>query len=162
MAARNITGLATLRPAVKDGRRRHGVPESVSAAQVDAQGQPGAVSFLASEDARLLDRRLRRIEQLLELLPLLLSMAGIDPTHVPIEVAAIALGVSVPTIRRRIRRGELRLDLLAGTKRSGIPIADLYQLWTPIHVARAALARERSAMEDERGTHPKTRRAVGG
>ena len=106
--------------------------------------------------------RLARIEQLFALLPLLLAMAGIDPTHVPIEVAAIALGVSVPTIRRKIRRGELRLDLVAGTKRSGIPIADLYQLWTPIHVARAALARERSAMEGERGAHPKTRRAVGG
>jgi hypothetical protein len=118
-----------------------------SASQVKVhhgEAQSGAVSFLASEDARLLDRRLRRIEQLLELLPLLLAMGGVDPTHVPIEVAALALGVSVPTIRRRIRRGELPpLEVIAGTKVSGVPIEAIYSLWIPIRVARAALARER-------------------
>src|SRR3954451_15462154 len=124
MAARNITGLATSRPAVKDGRMRTGASKSASAApQADTQAQPGAVSFLASDDARLLDRRLRRIEQLLELLALLLTMGGVDPPHIPIEVAALALGVSVPTIRRRIRRGELPpLEVIAGTKVSGVPI----------------------------------------
>jgi len=82
--------------------------------------------------------RLTRVEQLLELLPLLLATAGVDPTHVSIDTAARMLRVSVPTIRRRIRRKELRLDVIAGTKCSGIPLEDLYGLWIPLRVARAA------------------------
>jgi hypothetical protein len=88
--------------------------------------------------------RLARLEQLFELVPVLLGAAGVDPTHVPIATAAQILGVSVPTIRRKIRLGELKLEVIAGTKVSGIALSELYEQWIPIRVARAALARERS------------------
>src|SRR4051812_24699580 len=62
-------------------------------------------------------RRVCRIEQLLELLPLLLAQVT-DPTHLSIEGAARALGVSTKTIRRRISAGTLHLETIPETRRS--------------------------------------------
>ena len=57
-----------------------------------------------------LNQRIARIEQLLELLPILL-VAQVDPTHVSIDSAAKIIGVGTKTIRRRIRDRKLRLDV---------------------------------------------------
>ena len=57
-----------------------------------------------------LNQRIARIEQLLELLPILL-VAQVDPTHVSIDSAAKIVGVGTKTIRRRIRDRKLRLDV---------------------------------------------------
>ena len=89
---------------------------------------------------------MERLADLLELVPILLAGAGVDPTHVSIDTTARLLGVSVPTIRRKIRLGQLPLEVVPGTKVSGIPITAVYEQWIPIRVARAALARERAAM----------------
>jgi len=92
-----------------------------------------------------INKRLSRIEQILELLPILL-VAQANPTHVSIESAATILGVSTKTIRRRVRQKELRLDVLVGTRRTGIPIEQLVEGWLDLRVAKAALARERGAI----------------
>ena len=87
-------------------------------------------------------RRVNRIEELMGILPILLAGAGVDPTHVSIATAAQILGVSVPTIRRKIRQGHLQLEVIPGTKVSGIAISSVYEQWIPIRVARAARTRE--------------------
>jgi hypothetical protein len=106
--------------------------------------------------------QLRQVEKIIEVLPLLLAGAGIDPTHVSIDTAALALGVSVPTIRRRIRNGDLPLHVIPGTKVSGIPVDALFGSWIPIRVARAALARERATLRDADSTKSRTKKAVRG
>ena len=93
-----------------------------------------------------LNQRIARIEQLLELLPILL-VAQVDPTHVSIDSAAKIVGVSTKTIRRRIRDRKLRLDAYDGTRRTGIPIDQVVDGWLDLRVARAALARERASLE---------------
>ena len=95
-----------------------------------------------------LNQRIARIEQLLELLPILL-VAQVDPTHVSIDIAAKIIGVSTKTIRRRIRDRKLRLDVYVGTRRTGIPIEQVVDGWLDLRVARAALARERASQEKE-------------
>lgn len=87
-------------------------------------------------------RRVSRIEELMMILPILLAGAGVDPTHVSIATAAQILGVSVATIRRKIRQGRLQLEVIPGTKVSGIAISSIYEQWIPIRVARAARDRE--------------------
>lgn len=89
------------------------------------------------------NRRLRRIEQLLELLPLLLAQVT-DPTHLSIESAARALSVSTKTIRRRISAGSLHLETITGTRRSGIAVDELFNQWVDLRTSRRALARERA------------------
>ena len=148
MVTKNNIGVAATTPLVNSAVPEH-VRTLVPAFSSDTE-TIAALMHTISAAAAQSDARLRRIEELLELLPLLLAMAGVDPTHVPIEVAAIALGVSVPTIRRKIRKGDLRLDVIAGTKTSGIPLEDLYGLWIPLRIARAALARERAALDSEK------------
>lgn len=93
-----------------------------------------------------LNQRIARIEQLLELLPILL-VAQVDPTHVSIDSAAKIVGVGTKTIRRRIRDRKLRLDLYVGTRRTGIPIEQVVDGWLDLRVARAALARERASLD---------------
>lgn len=93
-----------------------------------------------------LNQRIARIEQLLELLPILL-VAQVDPTHVSIDSAAKIVGVSTKTIRRRIRDRKLRFDVYVGTRRTGIPIDQVVDGWLDLRVARAALARERASLE---------------
>lgn len=93
-----------------------------------------------------LNKRIARIEKLLELLPILL-IAQADPTHVSIDGAAKILGVSTKTVRRRVREGHLRLDVLVGTRRTGIPIEQLEEGWLDLRVAKTALARERAALK---------------
>lgn len=88
-------------------------------------------------------RRICRIEQLLELLPLLLAQIT-DPTHLSVEAAARALGVSTKTIRRRISAGTLGLHTIAGTRRSGIAIDELFSQWVDLRTARRAFERERA------------------
>lgn len=86
-------------------------------------------------------RRLCRIEQLLELVPLLLAQV-VDPTHLSIEGAARALHVSTKTIRRRIAAGTLTLEVIPGTRTSGIPIEQLFGEWIDLRTSRKAFERE--------------------
>lgn len=95
-----------------------------------------------------LNQRIARIQQLLELLPILL-VAQVDPTHVSIDSAAKIVGVGTKTIRRRIRDRKLRLDVYVGTRRTGIPIEQVVDGWLDLRVARAALARERASLEEK-------------
>lgn len=91
-------------------------------------------------------RRLCRIEQLLELVPLLLAQVT-DPTHLSIASAARALGVSEKTIRRRISSGLLTLRTIPGTRHCGIAIDELFSQWVDLRTARRAFERERAAKE---------------
>ncbi|HET8798198.1 MAG TPA: hypothetical protein VFO89_10950 [Thermoanaerobaculia bacterium] len=88
-----------------------------------------------------LHRRVCRIEKILELVPLLLAQV-VDPTHLSIDGAARALHVSAKTIRRRIAAGTLTLEVIPGTRVSGIPIVQLYAEWIDLRTARAAFERE--------------------
>jgi hypothetical protein len=49
---------------------------------------------------------------------------------------------SVAGIRKLIARGALTLEVIPGTRTSGIPIEQVYPQWLPINAARAALERE--------------------
>jgi hypothetical protein len=93
--------------------------------------------------------RLYRIEQLLELVPLILAQVS-DPTHLSIEGAARALHVSTKTIRRRISAGTLRLETIPNTRRTGIAIEQLYSEWIDLRTSRKALERERDDMTRSR------------
>ena len=106
-------------------------------------------------------RRLTRIEELMKILPILLAGAGVDPTHVSISTAAQILGVSVPTIRRKIRQGRLQLEVIPGTKVSGIAISSVYEQWIPIRVARAAHTRELVSAEKASAVRGATRKVRG-
>ena len=86
-------------------------------------------------------RRLFRIEQILELVPLILAQVA-DPTHLSIEGAGRALHVSPKTIRRRIAAGTLTLEVIPGTRVSGVPIIQLYAEWIDLRTARKAFERE--------------------
>jgi plasmid maintenance system antidote protein VapI len=90
-----------------------------------------------------INKRITRIEKILELLPILL-VAQLNPTHVSIDGAAKILGVSTQTIRRRVRNRQLTLEVLVGTKKTGIRIEQLAEGWLDLRVAKAALARERA------------------
>lgn len=87
-------------------------------------------------------RRLARVEQLLELVPVLVAAHG-DPTHVSVSDAARILRVSVRTIRRKIARGELRLDVVADGRKTGIAIEQLYEQWIPLGVSKQSYEREK-------------------
>lgn len=106
---------------------------------VDAatDGAPSVAAVLADIAARV-----RHIEQVLELVPVLLAAHG-DPTHLSVENTARVLGVSVRTIRRRIAAGDLVLETIPGTRTTGIPVTAIYSRWTPLHLSRESLMRER-------------------
>lgn len=97
-----------------------------------------------------LNQRMARIEQLLELLPILL-IAQVDPTHLSIDSAAKIVGVSTKTIRRRIKGRRLRLDVYVGTRHTGVPIEQVVDGWLDLRVARAALASPRTRFAGEEG-----------
>jgi hypothetical protein len=103
----------------------------------------GAPTDAGSAAGMLVDlhRRLARIEQLFELVPLILAQVA-DPTHLSIARAADSLRVSEKTIRRRIRAGTLTLEVIPGTRVSGIPIEQLYAEWIDLRTARLAFERE--------------------
>ena len=104
-----------------------------------------------------LNQRIARIEQLLELLPILL-VAQVDPTHLSIDSAAKIVGVSTKTIRRRIKARKLRLDVYVGTRHTGVPIEQVVDGWLDLRVARAALARERASLEKKEEGRRRKRR----
>jgi hypothetical protein len=66
-----------------------------------------------------------------------------DPTHVTVDRAAALRGESVKTIRRRIAAGELTLEVITGSRQSGIPIEQIYARWIPIRAARMAMQKAR-------------------
>lgn len=89
--------------------------------------------------------QLHRIETMLRLFTIVVAQAA-DPTHISIEGAAHALGVSVKTIRRRIASGALTLEVIPGSGKSGIRIDEVYDgWWVPIAVA-AVFSKKRSAI----------------
>ena len=92
-----------------------------------------------------INKRITRIENLLELLPILL-VAQAHPTHVSIDGAAKILGLSTKTIRRRIKSRQLTLEVLVGTRKTGIRIEQLAEGWLDVRIAKAALARERAEL----------------
>lgn len=87
---------------------------------------------------------------LIALLSMLLARVGI--THLTIsEAAALRKHLtgrgSVAGIRKLIARGALTLEVIPGTRHSGIPIEQVYPQWLPIAAARAALDREHAERE---------------
>lgn len=100
------------------------------------------------DEARLLAsiddiaRRLSSVERLLELVPILIAAHG-DPTHVSVGDAARILGVSMRTIRRKIARGELRLDVVVDGRKTGIAIEQVYGQWVPLAVSKQSYKREK-------------------
>jgi hypothetical protein len=127
-------------PAFAAGSRDLRIVEPAPVEQVVAD--VGRASILEID----MHRRICRIEQLLELLPLLLAQVT-DPTHLSIEGAARALGVSTKTIRRRISAGSLHLETIPETRRSGIAIDELFTQWVDLRTARRAFERERAMKE---------------
>jgi excisionase family DNA binding protein len=106
-----------------------------------ATGSDDPVTVVLTE---LLDR-VRHIERVLDLVPILLAAHG-DPTHLAVPDAARALGVSVRTIRRKIARGELTLERVADGRKTGIPIEQIYARWIPLHVSRKSMVREKGRL----------------
>ena len=83
-------------------------------------------------------------------------MARVGATHLTIsEAAALRKHMtgrgSVAGIRKLIARGVLTLEIIPGTRTSGIAIEQVYPQWLPIAAARAALEREHA--ERERQVH---------
>lgn len=104
-----------------------------------------------TDDRELAEIRseIRRLRELFEIIPLLLSHVT-DVTHVSVPRAAELLGVSQKTIRRRIAAGLLSLDVVPGTRKSGVPLDQLYAGWISLARCKAALQRERGeVMGDE-------------
>jgi hypothetical protein len=62
--------------------------------------------------------------------------------HFTVDETAIAWGVSVRTIQRKIRAGELTLELIPGTHVNGIPADQVFGRWIDVRVARATRRRE--------------------
>lgn len=89
--------------------------------------------------------RVRRIERVLELVPILLAAHG-DPTHVSVPDAARVLGVSQRTIRRKIARGELTLDVIADGRKTGIAVEQLYEAWIPLRLSKQSFQREKERL----------------
>lgn len=83
---------------------------------------------------------------------LTMLMARIGATHLTIaEAGALRKRLtgrgSVSSIRKLIARGRLTLEVIPGTRTSGIPIEQIYPQWLPIAAARAALERVRAERE---------------
>jgi len=113
----------------------------------DAASALGAVGNEAPSSSRDLLReildRIERIEAYLATVQLLVAQST-DPTHLSIEGAARALGMSVKTVRHRIAAGTITLETIPGSNRRGIAIDALYKgWWVPLAVARTAVEEER-------------------
>lgn len=111
---------------------------------VRVEPQPAETAALpASNPMREILTRLGRIEAYLATVQLLVAQST-DPTHLSIEGAARALGVSVKTVRRRIAAGTITLETIPGSSRRGIAIDALYKgWWVSLAVARTAVEEER-------------------
>jgi hypothetical protein len=96
-----------------------------------ASGNENAAALL-----RLILVNVERLAQLFSLVPLLIAQTGRCTSHLTVEMAALALGVSTKTIRRRIREKKLVLETIPGTRVSGIRIDQLFRDWLPIELAR--------------------------
>jgi hypothetical protein len=105
---------------------------------------------LAGDPARLLHRvhdRITELEKLMRVVILLVAQSA-DPTHLSIEAAARALGVSTKTIRRRIAAGSLTLETIPGSRRCGIRIDEIYDgWWVPLALARKLVEEERDELQ---------------
>lgn len=105
---------------------------------------------LSGDPARLLHRvheRIAELEKLMRVVLLLVAQSA-DPTHLSIEAAARALGVSTKTIRRRIAAGSLTLETIPGSRRCGIRIDELYDgWWIPLALARKLVDDERDELQ---------------
>jgi hypothetical protein len=107
-------------------------------------------AVVASQVVRDLYGRLDRIEQMLRILPILVAQTA-DPTHLSIEGAARVLGVATKTIRRRIESGTLTLETIPSTRRTGIPVEQVYAgAWVPLTLARKLLDEERRELAELR------------
>ena len=111
----------------------------------------GADSATQSGDpARLLHKvheRITELEKLMRVVILLVAQSA-DPTHLSIEAAARALGVSTKTIRRRIAAGSLTLETIPGSRRCGIRIDEIYDgWWVPLALARKLVEEERDELQ---------------
>ena len=111
----------------------------------------GADSTTPSGDpVRLLHRvheRIAELEKLMRVVILLVAQSA-DPTHLSIEAAARALGVSTKTIRRRIAAGSLTLETIPGSRRCGIRIDEIYDgWWVPLALARKLVEGERDELQ---------------
>jgi hypothetical protein len=95
-----------------------------------------------AEMHRTLAGMVERSDDIAAVLVALFAQHG-DPTHITIERAAQLRGCSVKTIRRLIDAGELTLEVIPGTRESGIPVELIYSRWVPIGVARQALKKMR-------------------
>jgi hypothetical protein len=96
-----------------------------------------------SELRRMIVDMDQRSEDVTAILIALFAQHG-DPTHVTIARAAQLRECSVKTIRRAIATGELTLEVIPGTRTSGIPIEQIYARWLPIGAAKEALRRLRA------------------
>lgn len=105
---------------------------------------------LSGDPARLLYKvheRIAELEKLMRVVILLVAQNA-DPTHLSIESAARALGVSTKTIRRRIAAGSLTLETIPGSRRCGIRIDELYDgWWVPLALARKLVDDERDELQ---------------
>lgn len=80
--------------------------------------------------------KVERLERLFAFVPLLIAQTGRCTSHLTVDMAALALGVSGKTIRRRIREKKLVLETIPGTRVSGVRIDQLFRGWLPIELAR--------------------------
>ena len=80
--------------------------------------------------------KVERLERLFTFVPLLIAQTGRCTSHLTVDMAALALGVSGKTIRRRIREKKLVLETIPGTRVTGIRIEQLFRDWLPIELAR--------------------------
>lgn len=80
--------------------------------------------------------KVERLERLFAFVPLLIAQTGRCTSHLTVDMAGLALGVSGKTIRRRIREKKLVLETIPGTRLSGIRIDQLFRDWLPIELAR--------------------------
>jgi hypothetical protein len=66
-----------------------------------------------------------------------------DVTHVTVSEAATFMSVTTKTIRNRIAAGQLTLEAIPGTRKSGIPVRELSSGWLPIRDTRMIAGRGR-------------------
>jgi hypothetical protein len=102
---------------------------------------------------RIVLAKVERLGELFAFVPLLIAQTGRCTSHLTVDMAALALGVSVKTIRRRIREKKLVLETIPGTRLTGIRIEQLFRDWLPIELARRIAddeLRELASSKDQR------------
>ncbi len=101
---------------------------------VESERAPGDERLTALLHVMLV--KVERLERLFAFVPLLIAQTGRCTSHLTVDMAALALGVSDKTIRRKIREKKLVLETIPGTRISGIRIDQLFRDWLPIELAR--------------------------